>query len=77
MLLGQNAITGVPVSLVYSYETGLATLTIRTSQGEVALSASGGVALSLMRRVTKRTTGISVQYDPHDPTTIVAFTTTP
>jgi hypothetical protein len=73
-LFAPHTIVGTPVSLAYGHETNTAVLRVRTAAGDYEFRATGGLAFSLLRQVTKDVKGIVVEYNPTDPTEIVSFT---
>lgn len=58
----------------HGHETNTAVLRVRTAAGDYEFRATGGLAFSLLRQVTKDVKGIVVEYSPTDPTEIISFT---
>ena len=73
MFFKKNTVSGTPTNLYYVYDSDTAFLRLDANGVEYEFRATGALAASLLRQVTKETRGMVIEYDPHDPITIVAF----
>jgi hypothetical protein len=77
MLFPPNSVVGVPTYLAHDFESGTTYLDVLAKEQTYRFRASGALALSLLRQVTRDTKAIIVTYDPASPSDMIAFTIIP
>jgi hypothetical protein len=77
MLFQPNSVVGVPIQLTHDFESGTTYLDVLAKEQTYRFRATGALAVSLLRQVTRDTKGIIVEYDPMSPNDMIAFTINP